>query len=61
MAKDAIEEKIRSMNFHDEISLDGGRTNILRVHKGWIYTFTKKMHCNGVGDQIVMTSVFVPR
>ena len=41
-------------------SCDVGGVSIMRVPGGLIYTFTKKMHCEAVGQQIVMSSAFVP-
>ena len=54
------EEKLREMKIHEHIYLND-ETRILRVYKGWIYTFTKRIFCNGIGDQVVMSSVFVPK
>ena len=53
------EETLKTMKLHDLINFN--TFSILRVYKGWIYTFTKRVHCNGRGEQYVMTSVFVPR
>ena len=52
------EDDLKNMRLHEEKQL--GNLTIIRVYKGWIYTQTRKMHCNGVGDQVVMTSTFVP-
>ena len=52
------EDELKNMKLHDV--LWDNNTKIMRVYKGWIYTFTDKVFCNGVGDQFAMTSVFVP-
>lgn len=51
-------KELRQMKLHDHIDL--GWITITRVINGWIYTFENKRFCDGVGEQIVMTSVFVP-
>jgi hypothetical protein len=53
------EQELMTMKLHEKRYLDN--VTILRVYRGWIYTFYKKVHCNGLGDQIAMSSVFVPR
>ena len=52
------EDELKNMKLH-EVKIDQG-TRIMRVYKGWIYTFKERTHCNGVGDQFAMSSVFVP-
>jgi hypothetical protein len=51
-------EKLLGMPLHDRIDLS--TYEILRVPGGWIYTKKWKSHCNGVGDQISISSTFVP-
>jgi len=51
--------EILKMKFHESKRFH--RFTVLKVHKGWIYTFTDRAFCQGVGDQFAMTSVFVPR
>lgn len=48
------------MKLHDIKHINNQTVQVLRVHNGWIYTTTKKTFCNGVGDQVQMTSTFVP-
>lgn len=57
--KQELEQTLYSMRLHDLLTFSD--FTVLRVHKGWIYTFKEKIHCNGVGDQVVMSSVFVPK
>lgn len=57
--KQELEQMLYAMRLHDKLTFDG--FNVLRVNKGWIYIFSKKVHCNGVGDQVAMSSVFVPK
>jgi hypothetical protein len=54
-----IYEDLKKMKPH-EIKHFDGELEILRVYGGWIYTQTKRIHCNGTGEQLVMTSTFVP-
>jgi hypothetical protein len=53
-----IDHKLSTMRLHDTISC--GDIEILKVHEGWLYTIFKRVHCEGVGNQIVMTTTFVP-
>jgi hypothetical protein len=55
------QEELLQMTFHETKYLNRDTLKIMRVHNGWIYTFSEKRHCDGVGDQIAMSSVFVPR
>ena len=50
--------KLKDMDLHAIVQL--GNIKILRVLGGWIYTFENKRFCSGAGEQIVMSSVFVP-
>jgi hypothetical protein len=53
------EEELKSMKLHEQLYLNSN-LKILRVYGGWIYIFSKKVHCSAVGEQYTMTTTFVP-
>lgn len=52
------EDELKNMKLH-EVKWDG-ETRIMRVYKGWLYTYKEKMFCDGVGYQFQMNTTFVP-
>jgi len=53
------ETEFTTMKIHEVMYLDAN-TKIMRVYKGWIYIFREKLYGEGMGEQWVMTSQFVP-
>jgi hypothetical protein len=56
--KAGIDHKLSTMELHDTIRF--GDLEIIKVHEGWLYTIYKRVHCEAVGNQVVMTTTFVP-